>query len=117
MLAAGEVRSTRPALSMVVASVRELEHLATCLGQLRSRGLAGEAELVVARAGDVGELAVQHPYARFVACSPGASVAELRAAGMRAAGGDIVAVTEDDCLASAEWLDQITRSFRAGSSA
>jgi hypothetical protein len=96
---------------MVVASVCEPNFLATCLGQLRSRGLAGEAELVVARAGNVGELATQHPYARFVSCSPGATVAELRAAGMRAASGDIVAVTEDDCVASAEWLDQIHQEF------
>lgn len=104
-----------PAVSVVVASFREERLLDACLASLRDQCTRWSAELIVARAGragDVTALAARYPGARFVACAPGATVPELRAAGMQAAGGDIVALTEDHCVAAPDWLTELLSGTR-----
>lgn len=103
-----------PRLSVVVASCRERALLDECLASLLPQCAAHSAELIVARAGPVGDLDAAYPTVMFVDAPAGASVPALRAAGMAVAEGDVVAVTEDHCLAAADWLDQLVAAHRAG---
>jgi hypothetical protein len=104
-----------PRVAVVVASCREARLLAACLASLREQCAEHAADLIVARAGDAREcdaLAAEHPYARFVACARDATVPQLRAAGMRAAQAAVVALTEDHCVASPDWLGRLVRGCR-----
>ncbi len=76
-----------------------------------------DAELVVARSAereDLDEIRAAYPSVRFVACPRGATIPHLRAAGMAAASGDILALTEDHCIAAPNWLEQIVHAQQAG---
>jgi glycosyltransferase involved in cell wall biosynthesis len=107
-----------PRLSVVVASFREPRLLHACLASVLPQCEASGAELIVARSGpaeaEVAELVHRHPFVRVVWCSPGAKVPELRAAGLRAASGDIVALTEDHCVVADDWLAQLEGCYRTG---
>ncbi len=108
-------RRAAPRLSVVVASFREERLLAACLESLRAQCEEWNAELIVARAGAADEvelLAGRMAVGRFVACAPDTKIPQLRAAGMRASRGDIVAVTEDHCVASPDWLAQLAGGNR-----
>lgn len=110
-------RDGSPRLSVVVASFRERRLLDECLGSVLPQCAQWGAELVVARAGsaaDVRAVAEGYPGARVVACAAGSTVPELRAAGLRAASGDIVALTEDHCIAAEGWLAELLSGYRAG---
>lgn len=108
-----------PAPSVVVASFRERELLDACLGSLLEQCAHHGAQLIVARADDdenVAELAAAYPTVRFVACERGMSVPRLRAAGMACATGDLVAITEDHCIASPGWLAELLEAWRGSES-
>jgi len=71
------------------------------------------AELLVARAGapsDVAPLAKSYPSVRFVNAPVDASIPQLRAIGMAQASGDVVALTEDHCIADENWVEALTLS-------
>jgi GT2 family glycosyltransferase len=105
----------RPSVAVVVASFREVHLLEACLGSLREQCARYAAGLIVARAGtpqDVLSLAAKHSYAHFVTCEPGSQVPLLRAAGMAAANADVVMLTEDHCIASSDWIEQLVRGCR-----
>lgn len=102
--------ATQPTVSVVVASFREAALLEACLASLRPQCAARDAELIVARACNPQELDEwQRRYAatRFVHCPEGAGIPRLRATGMSAATGDIVALTEDHCVAAPDWLERL----------
>jgi GT2 family glycosyltransferase len=106
-----------PTISVVVASCRQRALLDACLASLLGQAAAHGAELVVARAGgdgEIEELQRDFPTVRVVGAPHDATVPELRAAGMAAAEGDIVALTEDHCLVSEDWLAQMLRAQRGG---
>ncbi|CAN5407122.1 hypothetical protein BH24GEM3_BH24GEM3_12380 [soil metagenome] len=109
--------STGPSLTVVVASCRERELLDACLAALLPQCEAHAAEVVVARAAEaaeVHELEHDYPGVRFVEAAPRSTIPELRAEGMAAAEGDIVALTEDHCVVSEDWLAQMLRAQSAG---
>lgn len=110
-------RRLRPAsvtaVSVVVASNRDPELLHACLGSLLGQCQRLHAELLVARAGapaDVVALGGMYPSVRFVAAPPDASIPRLRARGISHASGDLVALTEDHCIADENWVEALTRS-------
>jgi hypothetical protein len=79
------------------------------LGQCQRLG----AELLVARAGTPQEtsgLAKTYPSVRFVNAPVDASIPQLRAIGMAQASGDVVALTEDHCIADENWVEALTQS-------
>src|SRR5436190_1769652 len=79
-----------------------------CLGSLLGQCQRLNAELLVARAGsapDVAALAKTYPGVRFVTAPADASIPQLRAVGMAQASGDVVALTEDHCVADANWVE------------
>ena len=100
----------RPSVTVVVASHRDVELLAQCLATLVPQCQRLGAELIVARAAADGEreaLAARWPAVRFVAAPPGSDTPRLRGVGMAAATGDIVALTEDHCVADDRWVESL----------
>ena len=109
----GPRRGSVPTVSVVVASNRDRSLLQSCLGSLLGQCQRMNAELVVARAGtahDVASLAKGYPGVRFVAAPPDASIPQLRAIGMAQAQGDVVALTEDHCIADENWVEALLHS-------
>ena len=100
-------------MSVVVASNRDKALLQACLGSLLGQCQRLNAELLVARAGvpaDVAAIAKTYPSVRFVTAPADASIPQLRAMGMAQASGDVVALTEDHCIADANWVEALTLS-------
>jgi GT2 family glycosyltransferase len=100
----------------VVASNRERALLQACLGSLLGQCQRLGAELLVARASsppDIAALAKTFPSVRFLAAAPDATIPELRALGMARASGDVVALTEDHCIADENWVEALTHSANA----
>ena len=110
-------RADRPSVSVVVASNRERALLDACLSSLLPQCARQGAELIVARAAspnEVAALARAMPQVRFVAAPRDATIPQLRGIGMNEAAGDIVALTEDHCVAEDHWLEVIMRHAMEG---
>jgi GT2 family glycosyltransferase len=109
----GTRRGSAPNVSVVVASNRDKTLLHACLGSLLGQCQRLKAELVVARAGvssEVSALGKTYPSVRFIAAPADATIPQLRAIGMGQASGDIVALTEDHCIADENWVEALTQS-------
>jgi GT2 family glycosyltransferase len=103
-------RSDTPTITIVVASNRPRALLDSCLASLRPQCERVAAELIVARSGSVAELAelrASMPDVRFIAAPPSATIPQLRGLGMGESTGDIVAVTEDHCVADGTWVETL----------
>ena len=99
-------------VTVVIASFRQTELLAACLASVvpQARRLAGS--VVVARPPrDTAAAAVQarFPDVRFVAAA-GDDIPRLRGAGLAVASSDLVAVTEDHCVADGRWLAALVQA-------
>ena len=104
-------RSSAPAISVVVASLRERRFLERCLDSLLPQCAEVNAEVVVARKGPTHELEGLrrgYPWVTLVAGPQGAGTAELRAAGMAVATGDVVAIIEDDREVEPTFMRRLT---------
>jgi len=105
-----------PRVSVVVASCRGRGLLHACLKSLEGQCNEARAEIIVARDCDpeeIDELTELYPFARFIA-NPGAAIPRLRAAGMAAARGAVVALTEDHCLPCRDWVRQLVNALQDG---
>jgi GT2 family glycosyltransferase len=108
-----------PFASVVVPTCGRAEDLAECLRALRSLSYPRFEIVVVdnrpsdpSTRGLLGELARQDQRVRYVAeTRPGSSVA--RNTGIAAAGGDLVAFTDDDVVVERDWLDWLVEPFLA----
>jgi len=99
-----------PAITIVVASNRSRALLNSCLASLLPQSERASAELIVARAGTVielHELQRAMPRVRFVHAPPTASIPQLRGLRMAESAGDIVALTEDHCVADDAWVQTL----------
>ena len=106
-----------PTVSVVVASNRSLALLHSTLAALAPQCATPGRELIVARAGEPSEVATiarAFPTARVIPCGTKSTIPELRGAGMAAANGDIVALTEDNCIPDNHWVEQLARGVEAG---
>lgn len=105
----------RPRLSVVIASVNGRPYLDECLAALERQEGGIPAEVLVADC--VGPEVVsyvesEHPEVRLIAFSEPKSVPALRAAGILAAEGEIVAITEDHCIPEPDWYRAMVESHR-----
>lgn len=113
-----DVNPTPRAISVVVASFRPrhlVEAAIRALGELVEHD-DREVSVFLARAGDaedVTDLAAGRPWLTVVPCADGATIPELRGAGMKAAGSGWIAVTEDHCLVDRDWLSCLARQAEA----
>src|SRR6476661_3319201 len=99
-----------PHVSVVVASNRSRALLDDCLNSLIGQCERARAELVVARDDDEAGLeaiAKAYPSVKLVPVKRGASIPELRGAGMRETTGDIVMLTEDHCVPGPRWVEEL----------
>lgn len=100
-------------LNVVIASFRSPALLEQCLASLETARLAVShpVEVYVARTGDgrdVERLFTDRPWATLIATDADADVPTLRGAGMLAAGGGWMAVTEDHCVVDDDWLREFS---------
>ncbi|MDB4882083.1 MAG: glycosyl transferase family 2 [Gemmatimonadetes bacterium] len=103
-------RESVPHISVVVASNRSRALLDDCLAALLDQCERAQAELIVARDDDeegLESIALAYPTVRVVPVKRGASIPELRGAGMREATGDIVMLTEDHCVPGPQWVEEL----------
>ncbi|HTK28149.1 MAG TPA: glycosyltransferase [Vicinamibacterales bacterium] len=106
-----------PRLSIVVASVTAPPSLADCVRSFTAQAPPGLVEVVVATSADdraVAALEVSCPGVRVVRAAGRASIPGLRAAGFAEARGDILAMTEDHCVAADDWVRTVIRAHDNG---
>jgi GT2 family glycosyltransferase len=100
-------RGGTPFISAIIASTGTREHLAACLASLAPQCEQASVQLIVIRrpdAIDVSDLEQGYPNVLFLRGPANASIADLRAAAMAEAHGDIVALTTDDVEPRSDWI-------------
>lgn len=104
-----------PEMSVVVASVNGLPYPLACLEALRAQEGGITSEVLVADCtgpATVAAIKERFPEVRVLAYDEQKSVPWLRAAGMRAARGRLVAVTEDHCVPHPNWYVRIQEAHK-----
>jgi Glycosyl transferase family 2 len=102
-----EAGPERPEISVVIASVNGLPYPLGCLEALSHQEGGITFEVIVADCTGPSTVAAihdEHPTVRVLAHDEPRSVPWLRAAGIGAARGRLVAVTEDHCRPRSNWL-------------
>jgi len=101
---------TRPGtVSVAIASRAPAHLLDACLASVAPEAARLGAEVVVARAAGASapsDVMARYPEVKFIVAD-GPDVPRLRAAGLAAATGELVALTEDHCVARAGWLESL----------
>ncbi len=101
-------------ISVVLASCRSDDLLAASASALWPQCQSLGAELIVARAApadSTGRAPSLPDGIRLVPCPSGSTIPEIRGAGLAAAAGEWVALTEDNCVADHHWLTELARGF------
>jgi hypothetical protein len=111
----GDGRPAQPRLSVVVAAWTGGDELRRCLNSLVSQVDAARDEIIVARNFTFdGDATLPVGGTQLVdVVLAGATVPELRAAGLRRATGTIVAFIEDHCVGAPGWRDAIIEGHGA----
>jgi glycosyltransferase involved in cell wall biosynthesis len=103
----------RPHVSVLIANVNGSPMIESCLEALESQESAELAEIIVADATDDetrAMMARRFPHVRVLAFPRRTSIPVLRTAAFDASRAPIVAVTEDHCIPSERWLEEILRA-------
>ncbi len=106
-----------PKLSIVIASINDADSLAACIASFANQARGDEIEIVVAESsvdGAAEKICAQYPSARLLHSAEAKSIPELRAVGLLNARGEILAMTEDHCLAESHWVENILRAHSEG---
>jgi hypothetical protein len=106
-----EQQSQTASLSLVVVSFNELGLLERCLASIV--GDADDTEVIVVRAAGMEKPdRLRHSYARFIwlEAPERCTVPQMRRLGIETSSGDIVALTEDDCLMQPSWSRLLRRA-------
>jgi len=102
-------------LSVVVASLRTRDLAAQTVASLLPQCLARQAELVVAwRGSDDRDSDPVFAGCVVVPCPSEATLPMLRGAGLAAAKGDRVLLTEDNCVARPDWVERLAAGLDEG---
>lgn len=105
----------RPQLSVIIASCVGPPFIDRCLKSLgKQLGQADVEFIVVDRAGDDIAAGIQRdfPWVKLVRRPPGESVPDLRRHGIYLAQADYVAIIEEHCVASDNWIKTILRCIQ-----
>lgn len=108
-----------PKLSIVIAAWNGPDALRACLASLGGQAETPGIEVVVAANFDAEAAAGAANISglQVIARGPEATVPRLRAAGIAAARGDIVAVTEDHAVFDARWCAEISKAHESAHAA
>jgi hypothetical protein len=104
----------RPLLSVIVAAMSGCQYLEKCLAALAAQRDDLSVEIIIVqgegRREDLDQahqiaalVREQYPWARLLRCPAPVTLAQLRAAGIGSAAGEIIALTEDHCIPAADW--------------
>ena len=109
-------------ISIVIASGAGGDFLFRCLDSLREQIPNPDTEVIVAdRCGGetLTRLRNDYPFVSIVHADPDhrPSVPELRLLGLQQSRGDIVAIIEEHCVASSNWLQNVSTSFKPADAA
>lgn len=107
-----------PKISVVIASVTGAAHLDECLRALECQTLKDQAEVIVAdRCGASIADAIRNRdlNLKLLNFPQETTIPQLRALGMKHSQGDIIALTEDHCLAHPCWYERILRAHETRS--
>ncbi len=88
-----------------------------CLAALERQRGSMEVEIIVVdrrQDGTAERIRNRFGRVRLVALSEQLSIPELRYIGMEQATGDIIAITEDHCIAPDNWLEEIVKAHQSG---
>lgn len=110
MLTLDVTATPRPDLSVVVVALDGGESLARCLTALSQQQNPPAMEVLVAHDRHLDEPGAwphRFPIARFIFCPYPRNYPAMRAAGVRASRGGIVAATEDQCVPPPRWCANI----------
>lgn len=116
-IAGVSARPDQTTISVVIASTDENGAIVECLEALDRQIDPPEHEiLVVERTSAEIQTAIRRrfPLLRIIEMEATTPIPQLRAAGIAAARGRIVAITEDHCLPARDWLKSIGELHRAG---
>jgi GT2 family glycosyltransferase len=106
-----------PKFSVIIASVNGLPTIAECLTALDERQGDFEVEVIVVDAttdGTADYIRTNFPQVKLLKLAERPGIPEMRAVGMREATGDFLVVTEDHCIAPANWFAEFAKGHAAG---
>jgi hypothetical protein len=107
----GRVEGTSPRLSVVVVSFSAAAILDRCLSALAAHAGASDVEVIAVRAADSAGGAIvatarqRFPHVTFIEAPEGTTVPHMRARGIEACRGEMVALLEDDCEVQPGWRE------------
>ncbi|CAG0927457.1 Poly-beta-1,6-N-acetyl-D-glucosamine synthase [Thermoflexales bacterium] len=112
--------TSAPYISVIIPSRARADLLAQCLGSLRANRYVAREIIIVDQSEDrataqVVQHAAQHdPSLRYV---PSDTIGSSRAQNiaLELAQGEVLAITNDDCVVDAHWLMRLAQEFRADS--
>ncbi|WP_218081774.1 glycosyltransferase family 2 protein [Anthocerotibacter panamensis] len=102
-----------PQLSVVIASINGWSYLSECLRALAKQTGDIPAEIIVADC--IGpqvtdRIAAAYPEVHLISFRESRSVAQLRAAAIAIARGEIIAITEDHCIPPSDWYTSVLQA-------
>lgn len=103
-------------LSVIVVVQANKAHLDRCLEALTHSETTGKFEVVIPIDESLSRMArfeARYPAWRFVRIPGIRSAGQLRSAGIRAARGRLVAITEDCCIPASDWVQRILDAHTA----
>ncbi len=106
-----------PKFSVIIASVNGLPTIAECLKSIENQEGRNDAEIIVVDSttdGTAEHIRENFPKVKLIKSAEKVGVPELRAIGMKAAGGDFLIVTEDHCIAPANWFSEFQTAHEKG---
>ncbi len=106
-----------PKFSVIIASVNGLPTIAECLKSIENQECRHDAEIIVVDSttdGTAEHIRENFPKVKLIKSAGKVGVPELRAIGMKAAGGDFLIVTEDHCIAPANWFSEFQTAHEKG---
>ncbi|HWP03420.1 MAG TPA: hypothetical protein VNL96_08190 [Gemmatimonadaceae bacterium] len=106
-------QTSNPTISVVVLALAGGDQLDACLRGLAAQDLPGQAQIVLVGR-DATIARTLEPSIDFVLAPSDADIPLMRVLGSARAKGEYVVFTEDRCVASSGWLEQLLREHQRG---
>jgi GT2 family glycosyltransferase len=103
-------------ISVVIPCVNGLPSIDECLTSLKKQRGGYSAEIIVVNCckdGTDEHIRKNFPSVKLLQLPERLGIPELRAIGMSHATGDIITITEDHCIASENWLEEIVKAHES----
>jgi glycosyltransferase involved in cell wall biosynthesis len=108
------MNSASPRISVIIASVVGPPFIDDCLASVLAQAGAPPFEVIVVDCRgpeNINRLRSRFPQASFIQVAKRETVPHLRQLGVEQARGDIIAIIEEHCLASSNWLATLNSAF------